>query len=373
MAAFNMRTQPKETGNPHEIIDRQDSKTEEFTMHKSILIFLALLIGAILLIMPVSAAPKQQNNLQEFSLNANTTISVTIAITGGQVIVVPVALNFAANNNNGTTDVSLLTKVDQQAGIFIGVAAAPNIDATIQLPGAASASTPIATRPAGANADGEGTHVANRNSNLRSGPGTNFGIVGRVPAGGTVTIVGENNDGTWLQLDDGSWIAEFLVDPIDPSTSNNAPDDTDSDDATPTPSPTPTATLTPAEAEAAAITAYLDEVASIAADTTATVDSLSTLQQNAQPLSPTWRNNVTTQLNALYAELDQYLALSPQAGYETLQTQITEVALACEAAADAVASSLQTEDTSVADQSLPLIQACASQAATLAANVEALP
>lgn len=336
-------------------------------MHKSVPIILALFIAVILLIMPVSAAPKQQSNLQDFNLNANTVISVTVAITGGQVIVVPVSLNFAAHNNNGTTDVSLITKVEQQAGIFIGVAAAPNIDATIQLPGVVGAATPAATTAAGANVDGEGTHIANRNSNLRAGPGTSFEIVGRVEAGGTVTIVGENNDGTWLQLANGSWIAEFLVDPI-------TADSTDANEAnaTPTPSPTPTATLTPAEAEAAEDAAYLGEVATLANSTTATVNSLNELQQNAQPLNPTWRNNVTAQLNALYTDLDQYLALSPRTGYEAVQTQITEVALACETAADAISGTLQTDDATVSEQALPIIQACASQVATLSTDIAAL-
>lgn len=343
-------------------------------MHKSVPIILALLTAVILLIMPVSAAPKAQSTLQDFTLDANTVISVTVAITGGQVIVVPVQLNFAANNNNGSTDVSLITKVEQQAGMFIGVAAAPNIDATIQLPGATSASTPVATRVAGANVDGEGTHVANQNSNLRAGPGTSFEIVGRVEAGGTVTIVGENNDGSWLQLDNGSWIAEFLVRPISTDSTDENSDDSDDDDneATPTPSPTPTATLTAAEAEVAAIAAYLDEVDTIAASTIETMNNLNDLQQNAQPLNPTWRNNVNTQLSILYGELDQYLALSPLAGYEDLQAQITEVTLTCETAADAIATSLQTDDTNATDQALNLIQTCANQAATLANEVEAL-
>lgn len=36
--------------------------------------------------------------------------------------------------------------------------------------------------------------------NLRGGPGTNYAIVGSVPANSEVTVIGRNKDGTWLQV-----------------------------------------------------------------------------------------------------------------------------------------------------------------------------
>jgi endonuclease YncB( thermonuclease family) len=45
--------------------------------------------------------------------------------------------------------------------------------------------------------------------NLRGGPGTNYGVVGTLAAGDTATAVGRNGD--WLALDDGSWIASWVV------------------------------------------------------------------------------------------------------------------------------------------------------------------
>ena len=39
------------------------------------------------------------------------------------------------------------------------------------------------------------------NVNLRSGPGTNYAIVGNVPANSEVTVIGRNEDGTWLQVE----------------------------------------------------------------------------------------------------------------------------------------------------------------------------
>jgi hypothetical protein len=53
--------------------------------------------------------------------------------------------------------------------------------------------------------------MAGGNANLRSGPGTDFAIVGGVVDGESLEIVGRNADGTWYQLANGYWIAAFLV------------------------------------------------------------------------------------------------------------------------------------------------------------------
>jgi hypothetical protein len=36
--------------------------------------------------------------------------------------------------------------------------------------------------------------------NLRSGPGTNYAVIGSVPANSEVTVIGRNEDGAWLRL-----------------------------------------------------------------------------------------------------------------------------------------------------------------------------
>jgi hypothetical protein len=53
--------------------------------------------------------------------------------------------------------------------------------------------------------------TVNDAANLRSGPGTDFPIVGSVAAGQSLTITGRNPAGDWYQLADGNWIAAFLV------------------------------------------------------------------------------------------------------------------------------------------------------------------
>jgi len=49
------------------------------------------------------------------------------------------------------------------------------------------------------------------NASLRAGPSTAQAIVGKVRAGQLVTITTTSEDGNWVQLDDGQWIAAVLV------------------------------------------------------------------------------------------------------------------------------------------------------------------
>lgn len=54
----------------------------------------------------------------------------------------------------------------------------------------------------------------NRNANLRSGPSTVYPVVETLRQGEIVTVSGINAAGDWYQLDDGAWIAVFLVDGV---------------------------------------------------------------------------------------------------------------------------------------------------------------
>lgn len=54
--------------------------------------------------------------------------------------------------------------------------------------------------------------IANRNASLRSGPGSDFEVIGTAPMGETMEIVGRTENGAWYQLADGAWIARFMVD-----------------------------------------------------------------------------------------------------------------------------------------------------------------
>lgn len=53
--------------------------------------------------------------------------------------------------------------------------------------------------------------MTNRPANLRSGPGTDYAIVGYAQAGQRLQIVGQDQSGYWFKLSDDAWIAAFLV------------------------------------------------------------------------------------------------------------------------------------------------------------------
>jgi len=77
-------------------------------------------------------------------------------------------------------------------------------------------------------------------ANLREGPGTTFPVVGGTVTGQALTIVARNADGSWFRLDNGGWVAAFLV--------ANAPDPATVplfDENAPAPTPTATTPLTP--------------------------------------------------------------------------------------------------------------------------------
>jgi endonuclease YncB( thermonuclease family) len=93
--------------------------------------------------------------------------------------------------------------------------------------------------------------TANRAANLRSGPGTNYPVAGSVQQGQPLNLVAKNGVGDWYKLEDGKWIAAFLV--------NSAPTNLTVEGTpvtqapqTPTQEAAPNATPVPTQAPAAA-------------------------------------------------------------------------------------------------------------------------
>jgi endonuclease YncB( thermonuclease family) len=82
--------------------------------------------------------------------------------------------------------------------------------------------------------------VANRDANLRGGPGTDYPVIGGVKQGEMLTLVAQNAVGDWYQLDNQAWIAATLVD--------RAPTTIAIVAVIPTLRPPPTATPAPAPA-----------------------------------------------------------------------------------------------------------------------------
>lgn len=54
--------------------------------------------------------------------------------------------------------------------------------------------------------------TVNQTANLRAGPSTDYAIVGSANAGEALKVVGVNTAGDWYLLEDGKWIAAFLID-----------------------------------------------------------------------------------------------------------------------------------------------------------------
>ena len=352
-----------------------------FAIIRPVLAALSVAVVALLVTnQPVSAAPARQNSLPDFTLNAQTTISVTVAISDGQVIVIPIELSLAAENLGGEAAMSLLTDFEEQAGIFIGISPTGSFPATLLRPGeqqgdeeedSASTDAPV-----------QGTHVTNTNSRLRAGPGTNFDIVGRVPQGGAVTVVGQNADGTWLQLEVGSWIAEFLVEPIEPAQNNTNTGEDEEAAAEPVAASEEDNVADEevvADVEAGPVppignqsesTTYLLEISAIGTRATASLNILTQLVAEPAPLSSQWRDSVAVQLNVLSVALDEFLGLTPVAGYEDVQAQMTEVALSCEQVIDVLAAGIANPYV-VDDAAGQSVEACATQVSTLAATTQA--
>lgn len=107
-------------------------------------------------------------------------------------------------------------------------------------------------------------------ANLRSGPGTDYEIVGSADAGTELIILGSNDAGDWYQIAEGRWIAAFLV------SEPGAP--------VPTlpPTPTPLPTSTPNAAATAAMERRANATATIAARTYTEPDGIWCAQGSAR-------------------------------------------------------------------------------------------
>jgi uncharacterized protein YraI len=69
----------------------------------------------------------------------------------------------------------------------------------------------LAPVPAAAQATFPAQAVVIQNANIRAGPGTTYAIVGKATTGQVLNLTAANANNSWYQLDDGNWIAAFLV------------------------------------------------------------------------------------------------------------------------------------------------------------------
>lgn len=100
-------------------------------------------------------------------------------------------------------------------------------------------SVPAFAAPAGQvkpPSQGQTTAVAN----LRSGPGTTYAKVGSLPSGKTIVIKSCNKACDWYQLEEGAWIAAFLVVPVEEDAAGQTSTSVKSPSALPTATALPT-------------------------------------------------------------------------------------------------------------------------------------
>lgn len=237
-------------------------------------------------------------------------------------------------------------------------------------PVATESATPEATTEAPAEATPAATPVpdvatpptATVDANLRSGPGTNFDIIGGTITGEALTIAGRNADGTWFRLSNGGWISASLV--ANPPALDGVPvlndDGTPAEtiavatdeapaEATATPSgsllgllPTPTPIATEVGGDPAANEAYLVEAAAIV-DRYDQLFSTSIDPLLSRALADTTlvtNGDWVTSVNAAVALLRRISAdtgeLAPPGELAAVQNQLIEAALAFNAVAESL-------------------------------------
>ncbi len=180
------------------------------------------------------------------------------------------------------------------------------------------------------------TATVNVNANLQGRTATTFPIIGGTVAGQAINIIGQNSTGEWYLLDNGGWVATFLVD--DPPADVQVV----ADDATPAslgvvgaptggglilvPTPTPgnsapSDSAGPADDETAvalgqAETVYLGDVETLLATYEATsaalAEQIAAAAENAALLQDdTWRTDTQAAIDTLRASGAQVRNLEP--------------------------------------------------------------
>ena len=209
--------------------------------------------------------------------------------------------------------------------------------------------------------------TVNVDANLRSGPGTSFAVSGGTVTGQVVNILGQNSTGEWYLLDNGGWVASFLVD--------NAPTDVPivPDDATPASVGAPGGAATPAggnpillptptPANAAGTSGlgqperiYLGEVTSILtrydvnAETIA--DQIAALGDDPALLQDqAWRDEVLSAANTLALSSQQVRGLEPPALFAGAHVDLRSAAGSYDLVAELVNDALNTDNAATFQQ-----------------------
>lgn len=132
-----------------------------------------------------------------------------------------VAVQLAAVRAGQTpTPLNVLTATATSAAMF-RLSATPAPDGPIRPSVTSLTFSPLETHPPEPTAMPTATSTATlvvsevkikSNANLRSGPSTDFGIIGTLQSGAMVRVEGKNAAGTWYKLERGGWVFGELLD-----------------------------------------------------------------------------------------------------------------------------------------------------------------
>ena len=194
------------------------------------------------------------------------------------------------------------------------------------------------------------TGTVTRNANLRAGPGTSYAVVGTAAAGAAVVIVGENAAGDWYELEDGQWIAAFLV--------------TTGDAAPPVATTRPTAVAT--ERPTAAVSnrdwlLYSAQINEIVPNMGSALEHMSTLMQAPRLTSDDWVIDLALQFVIIRQAHEQLVAMDPPASLASVHQQVLSATQDCNDATYAIADGLDRFDADELERGSGLLADCADK------------
>lgn len=200
-----------------------------------------LVLAAVLLLgTPVLGGPLPQTSSENVTIQAKSAITLTLTMKDGEIYFVPMLLDIGTVHDQGSATVEIDVTVDRNDNYLVDIETMSPVAATLHF-SRELALTEVTVAPLPI--EGQIRVVASGRGrlNLRSGPGIEYAVVDQVVAGDELVVVGQNADGTWLELEDGTWIAAFLVEGLPDITPTATPQPTE----TPQPAATPTETSTP--------------------------------------------------------------------------------------------------------------------------------
>lgn len=218
--------------------------------------------------------------------------------------------------------------------------------------------TPIAPQPATQAVQAPRVTV---DANLRAGPSITYAVIGGTITGQEVSIVARNGDGSWFQLDNGGWVASFLL--ANPPITTTVPlfvEASGQTGATPTLAATPAPTATTTTTNTAPVLGVRENLYTIRVDgivdgydfTLNKIDELvSQASDNVALLQDrAWIVEMTTAITLLRTTSEEVNALAAPPIFTGAHAILLEAATSFAKAADLLAEGVDQLNTDLLDQ-----------------------